>query len=1074
MEARAGTDNNLGRLTRVMQIDAPFIIINSKIAKDGFAMAGTLSFEDDPIQVDISPDLGTRYTFEAITLESSFGIEMPGSGKDEGTDSHTEGSASKKSSAFGVEPTIGIKTQIRLRPTKWDPDLKLVSNFNYNLVTQEISAAGSMVDIWKNPLGMDNLFDKDIVSFTNTAVSMGYIPGSPTPTSIGFNLDEAKFFHLTFGTAITVAPAKKSVAMKGHRDKMSMNDLTRILRDGFGLNLPDVFPDDINIKDVVILYSPNGGEIGEFKLEQGFALKGNAKLLGAAEAKIDFFANFNEGFYLDYKFDAGLKQALMNEIRKVKPLAPAMDKVLSTFQLRKVYTHLEAGMDLKMSGKTHVKFEVFGHAHEFKMQATLDPEAIIDAIIDKVMEQNKMMEIAGNVAGTVGGASKKAFGIASDAWNDASKFIGSASRHLTHSKSECDNNCVPDLARKMYRPLLAGSNEAVLAFYRYIYPELTMIEGSNRAETMERRKKLIWNEWSKLADKIDRDWHKIIYDDTYISFYLKPSSASNGGEIYRRHVREQRDKHKKFRKLLYTKLMTDKSDLPSLLLYEGAAGYGEFYEMNVNGGLGTKVASTDGWRTTWSEIEYYNSGSKEMVLFYQQAGGGSAEMYQVKSDGTMGGRVASTSGWKSTWSDIEYYRAGGKDMMLFYEQAGGGSAEMYQIKSDGTLGSRVATTKEWKATWSDIEYYRAGDQDMMLFYEKSGGGSAEMYQIKSDGTLGSRVAATKGWRATWSDIEYYNMGGKDMIMFYEKSSGTAEVYSVASSGGLGGRVMQIDNLGKKWDDIEPGNMQNIEAQVDWLSKNWERLSANVSLSSLLFYESESGSGEFYSINSNGGLGAQFGSTKSWRTTWSDIEYYRADGKGMVLFYQQSGGGSAEMYRMEAYGNLGGRIAATKDWRSTWSEIEYYSADGKDMMLFYQQAGGGSAAMYQIKSDGTLGKRVAVTDRWKATWSDIEYYRAGDKDMMLFYEQAGGGSAEMYEIKSDGTLGSRVAATKNWKATWSDIEYFRAGGKDLMLFYESSTGSAEIYEIAASGGLGSRVMKINNWRKTWSDIEATFD
>ncbi|MFW6351794.1 MAG: RICIN domain-containing protein [Bacteroidota bacterium] len=583
MEAKAGTNGKLDRLTRILKIDDPFIIINSKIAKDGFAMEGTLNFEDDPIRINISPELGTRYAFESIKLASSFGIDMPGSDDDESDDggNNSSNSASQKGSAFDVEPSIGVETQIRLRPTQWDPDLKLVNSFDYNLVTQEISSAGSMVDTWKNPAGMDNLFDKDIVSFTNTAVSMGYIPGSPTPTSIGFNLDEARFFHLTFGAAMTIAPADRSVAMRGHRNEMTMNDFTRIMRDGFGLHLPDVFPNDINIKDVSVLYSPNGGEIGEFKLEQGFALRGTAQLLEAATADIDFFANFDDGFYLDYNLGADLKKALMNELRKVKPLAPVMEKVLSTFQLRKVNTHLKAGMDLKMSGKTNVAFDVFGKNHKFDMQASLDPETIINAIIDKVKEQGQVIEIAGKVAGTVGDASNKAFGIANGAWNDASKFIGTATEHShvdkaaesvfgtiknaakgklevsNKSKETCDKKCVPELANKMANPLLAGTNKAVRVFYSEVSPQLGRVVGENKEETKKLRKELVWDEWKKLADKIDRDWSKIRSDDTYISYYILPKSATNGGHIYRRIIDKKKNEHKKFRHDLWHKLMTE-------------------------------------------------------------------------------------------------------------------------------------------------------------------------------------------------------------------------------------------------------------------------------------------------------------------------------------------------------------------------------------------------------------------------------------------------------------------------------------------------------------------------------------
>jgi len=1042
--AKADTEKNLKVLFDFLNIEAPYVTINTKISKSSFALESILNFAREPVIAKVIPPAGTELHVEKLSMLAGAGT----------------GGAN-----------ISVITEVRMKPTKWDPALKTKFELAYNLRNQEITGSGSMMDTWADPFGLDKHLKKNSISFTNTAVSFGWVIGAPSPTTLGLAVENATFFDLEFGAKMSISPANGQIALEANRNKMTMNDFSSILREGFGLSVPDVFPNNVYVKDVKILYSPNGGEIGEVEIEQGFAMKGRANLLGAVEAEIDYFANWEDGFYLDYRFDANLKDALMKEIKKTNLPQAATEKVLGTFQLRKVHTHLEAGMDLKMSGETHVEFEVFEKTHKFDIQASLDPETIVDAIIDKIIEQNEMMKIAGEVAGTVGNATKKAYGIASDAWNNASKFIGSASRHITHSKSDCDNNCVPDLAEDMYTPLLKGSNDAVLAFYKEVYPQLIRIVGNNTAETVKLRNDLVWNEWVKVAGKIDRDWHKIIYDDTYISFYIKPSSASNGGKIYRRLVREQRDKHIKFRTFLYRKLMKDLASPSPILFYEKSAGLGEVYDMNSNGSVGAKVASTTNWKTTWSEVEYYRAGGKDMVLFYQQADGGFAEMYRVKSDGTLSGRVASTKNWKATWSDIEYYQAGGKDMMLFYEHKGGGSAAMYEIKANGTLGKKIATTKNWKATWTDIEYYRAGSKDMLLFYEQSGGGAAAMYEVKPDGTLGAKIATTNNWRSSWSDIEYISAEGRDMMMFYEKSSGTAEVYEIGASGGLGSRIKHIEDMKKTWGDIEAVKSQSIESQIEYLRNNWESLSAGTIHSSLLFYEDQSGSGEFYEINSKGGAGSRVASTDRWRSTWSDVEYYRAGGKDMLLFYQQSDGGYAAMYTVEVYGTLGRRVASTKSWRSTWSDIEYYRADGKDMLLFYQRKGGGSAEMYEIKGNGTLGSRVATTDRWKSTWTDIEYYRAGGKDMMLFYEQANGGRAEMYRINDDGTLGNKVTSTNSWRSTWTDIEYYSANGKDFMLFYEKSTGTGAIYEVAPSGGLGSRVVNISGWRKTWSDIEA---
>ncbi|MDZ7774432.1 MAG: hypothetical protein U5L09_01865 [Bacteroidales bacterium] len=70
--------------------------------------------------------------------------------------------------------------------------------------------------------------------------------------------------------------------------------------------------------------------------------------------------------------------------------------------------------------------------------------------------------------------------------------------------------------------------------------------------------------------------------------------------------------------------------------------------------LGKKVNSTNSWRTTWTDIEYYRAGNKDMLLFYQGSDG-YAVMYEVAPHGSIGRKVTETSSWNNTWSDIEYY-----------------------------------------------------------------------------------------------------------------------------------------------------------------------------------------------------------------------------------------------------------------------------------------------------------------------------------------------------------------------------------------------------------------------------------
>ncbi|MDA3865232.1 MAG: RICIN domain-containing protein [Salinivirgaceae bacterium] len=557
--AKADTKKSLKVLFDFLGIDAPYLLVNSKISKTSFALESTLDFSQNPVIIDVIPPAGTQLQLSSFSL-------LAGAG------------------AGGA--AISVITEMRVKPTKWDPALKSKFEFSYDLRTQEISGSGSMIDTWTNPFGLDKHLGKDAISFTNTAVALGWIPGAPTPTTLGFAVENATFFDLEFGSLMSISPANGEIALKASRNKITMNDFTSVLRGGFGLKIPDIFPKDIYIRDVEILFSPNGGQVGEIEIESGFAMKGKAKLLEAVEADLDYSMSLDAGYRLDFNINANLKKALMNEIRKVKPLAPVMDQILSTFQLRKVNTHMEAGTDLKLDGKTHVAFEVFGKSHSFTMKAALDPKIIIDAIIDKLLEQGKIIEVAGQVSHLATDAGKTAVGMVNNIKDFAGEYKDDI-EHLPHSWDKCKNECIPKLARNKSNPVWDGSNIAVWEFYSKVYPELIKIEGSSTAETKKLRKDLVWNDWLRLANTIDSRWQRVRKDGTCKGYKCKCDK-------YKKLVDQKHNSHKNLRKRLWHQMMTDKDNKFDIYhaqnlgdqMYLNIPGY----HVNGNRKNGTKVS----------------------------------------------------------------------------------------------------------------------------------------------------------------------------------------------------------------------------------------------------------------------------------------------------------------------------------------------------------------------------------------------------------------------------------------------------------------------------------------------------
>jgi hypothetical protein len=551
--AAADTKKNLGKLLKSLNVGEPALQVSAMVSTDGFALEGILDFTKNPIIWNLIPNK-TRITIQRIILEAGAGFSCENKGD----------APNQKKKSFGIdEPTIGVKTEMLIKPTQWDKDLRMVSQLTYDLISQEITGAGSIVDTWKNPFGLSQHFKNDAVVLTNTAVQLGWIPGSPSFTSIGFIIENGKFFDLEFSMGLSIAPANGEVALMAKRNEITLNDLTTILRKGFNLKVPDIFPDDIYIKDAEVLFSPNGGQVGEFVIERGFALGGKAKISNAFEASINFYVNEEDGFLLSFDLDANIRETLMKEFKKVKSIAPVMDLVLSSFEVEKIQLLLKAGTDLSLAGKTYVKLSIFDRPLEFEWSGKFDPESLVKDIVKRVSDLSaaEIAEIVKRVNKAVVEAGKASKKIAADAWDEAGKLADqakTASKHMTHSQKECDKECVPKHAKKLYKPLEKGSKNAVDRFYEGVIRELVAINGENPVETANQRSQYVKAEWDQLLAQIDRDWKKIRDDRTYVRFYLMPDNAADGGRRFRKIIDEEHQSHITYRETIWQKMMSER------------------------------------------------------------------------------------------------------------------------------------------------------------------------------------------------------------------------------------------------------------------------------------------------------------------------------------------------------------------------------------------------------------------------------------------------------------------------------------------------------------------------------------
>lgn len=782
--ANANTQESLGVLFKFFKIAEPQIGFGVSVAKDGFSLSGALDFNKNPIVIDIKGQ--TRFTLQKFEISAELG-----------------GDETK-------ELEILVNADVKFKPTKVDPDLQTVLAFSYNLKSQELSIAGSITDTWKNPFGISKLFkNKEVISLENTAIEIGWVPGTPTPTTIGFALEKGQFFQLDFGIIMSLSLDDGKVALKANRNEMTMNDLITILRDGFGLKVPDIFPKDIYIKDAEILFSPAGGEVGESEINQGFTLKGTAKLMDAINANVDFYANMDDGFYLDFYFDNSLKDKIKNELKNVKVLSKVINPLLSTFQLRQAKVYLEAGMDLNLAGKTHFNISIFNKPLPIPdMEASFDFKKIVKHVVDKIVESKggKLVEISKNIGAsaqtagrTIGQGAKFAKKVVTLGVSNAKHLHPKGILHPVN-KHVCREQCIPNRANELIGKVLHPSLNAIQSFYDNIIDDIVILEGDSFEQTKSIREAFFLEDWNNLNQKIENDWKSIWEDKFYYGLFIRKSAAIEGGNIYRAIITDKKQEYLNLKNKIYNDLINLRL-LPVIVKYDRKKGCGTFYAN------GQPLKEHCGWRKNWHTMFVF--GNMDKVFFYDN-NSGVIEIYSLDKSGNMS-LLKHHNGIRKSWSSINWIPYGLNDGVIKFEDSDG-NYELYNPDDNGNIirqtnlslkeilpepiivkynsekgcgafysnGKLLKEHCGWNKTWHTIFIF--GNMDKVFFYDKNAG-SAQIYKLNGEGDM-NLLKLYNNFRKDWDKISWISHNETDGVIKFEKANGLYELYQCDNNGNI--------------------------------------------------------------------------------------------------------------------------------------------------------------------------------------------------------------------------------------------------------------------------------------------------
>jgi hypothetical protein len=311
------------------------------------------------------------------------------------------------------------------------------------------------------------------------------------------------------------------------------------------------------------------------------------------------------------------------------------------------------------------------------------------------------------------------------------------------------------------------------------------------------------------------------------------------------------------------------------------------------------------------KFEHGELGSPTDLLFYERPTG-QGEFYA-----TSGGGISllgeTHTDWRRTWalivpggfSDAPYTH------LLFYDRTGG-EGEFWSTSGAGGISLIGETNTGWRTSWTFILPGRFEDQSNytdLLFYERRTG-QGEFWRSNGDGTISMIGETNTGWRTSWALIVPGKFADGDFtdLLFYERSTGQGEFWRSNGDGTIS--MIGETNTGWRtsWDLIVPGHF------------------ADGDYTGLLFYDRETGQGEFWRSNGDGTI-SMIGETHTdWRTSWTTIvPGYFGGGYTSLLFYSESEG-VGEFYATNGQGGISLLGETHTDWRTTWTSITPGSFD----------------------------------------------------------------------------------------------------------------------------------------------------
>lgn len=925
IEAELDTKKNFGDLFNLFNIPNPTMGVSIAVGKRKVVLEGELDFEEDPIIVNVIPDF-SRFMIEKVGI----GAEVA-AGEGE------------------VDFVFGFSIQNRWKPTEWDPDIQTVTAFEYSLLSNTISASISMTDKWTNPILLNKLLKPNSVIFENTAASMDWPIGAPSPSAFGFTIDKATFFDLEFGVFLSMTPADKQIALLATRNQITMNDLFRILNKGFGLNVPNLFPDNIFIKDVVILFSPNGGEVGEEEVQQGFILRGQAQFMDAISAQVNFYANFDNGFHLYYNMDAAFKAYFENLFRNDAKLKYISGELLKTFDVKKVRLEAKADMDLNMSGVTHCEFTILGQEVNFKLEGAFSAEAL----------KNKMLEEIKKVAEPEAAAVIEAVGKGVD---DAKKIVGQAAQvssglvkkyaelgvvkkdHMHHnvkdllnplnaykkSDNYCYNHCLPTRAEKNTRAILTSSKSIIQDFHDRIIDDLVQIEGENYETTKQMREEFFLNEWKSINQKLENDWY-LVWDDRtdkskqrgYIGYFYAPEMATKGGNKYRAIVENKKQEYIALKNKLYNNLINTR--ICSNTGYTAVEGYTKIENskndlfINVEKNLNcSKIAP--GWHSAMWTIETVQ-GTKYVKIKNRWK----QTFLHVEHGKLECSNIA--PGWHSAMWEIE--KVAGTEYIRLKNRWKG---TYIQLKEGNLVCSNIEKNEQganWKlneekypSKVSIADGYISWDKGRTLLVSEN-----KKYNLvfQHDGNL---ILYKYGSIPLWAT----NTMNRGVGVRFEKRgflvvhNGSQSLW-VSGSHDKGGQTLNLDNNGNL-------TIKTADGRVIWGTTAIE-------------YDAAAGCGTIY-IN-----GRMVKKYCNWSKNWYSISILGCTNNSQefkAMFYDKDAG-TAQIYRIDNAGNMA-LLQNFIGFSKNWSKISWIQKGGCHGLIKFEQADG-FYELYNCDENGVI-------------------------------------------------------------------------------------------------------------------------